>query len=78
MTRAEVYAKIKEYELQVEIKNKYGFNYTNLSTATLAGVVADYEAFKNTPNCDCQCSKLIDLLYKKHLICKSEYEALKA
>ena len=46
MTRAEVYAKIKEYELQVEIKNKYGFNYTNLSTATLASVVADYEAFK--------------------------------
>ena len=78
MTRAEVYAKIKEYKLQVEIKNKYGFNYTNLSTATLAGVVADYEAFKNTTNCGCKCSKLIDLLYKKHLICKSEYEALKA
>ena len=78
MTRAEVYAKIKEYELQVEIKNKDGFNYTNLSTATLASVVADYEAFKNTANCDCRCSKLIDLLYKKHLICKSEYEALKA
>ena len=77
MTRAEVYAKIKEYELQVEIKNKYGFNYTNLSTATLASVVADYEAFKST-TCECKCSQLIDLLYKKHLICKSEYEALKA
>lgn len=78
MTRAEVYAKIKEYELQVEIKNKYGFNYTNLSTATLAGVVADYEAFQSTPKCECKYSQLIDLLYKKHLICKSEYEALKA
>ena len=78
MTRAEVYAEIKEYELQVEIKNKYGFNYTNLSTATLASVVADYEAFKNTTNNECMCSKLVELLYKKHLICKSEYEALKA
>jgi hypothetical protein len=78
MTRAEVYAKIKEYDLQVEIKNKYGFNYTNLSTATLASVVADYEAFKNTPTSDCKCSKLIELLYKKHLLCKSEYEALMA
>mgnify|MGYP005612746503 CR=1 FL=1 len=78
MTRAEVYAKIKEYGLQVEIKNKYGFNYTNLSTATLASVVADYEAFQSTPKCECKCSQLIELLYKKHLICKSEYEALKA
>ena len=78
MTRAEVYAKIKEYELQVEIKNKYGFNYTNLSTATLASVIADYEAFKNAPKYDNRYSKLIELLYKKHLICKSEYEALKA
>lgn len=77
MTRAEVYAKIKEYELQVEIKNKYGFNYTNLSTATLASVVADYEAFKSA-TCECKCSQLIELLYKKHLICKSEYETLKA
>ena len=66
MTRAEVYAKIKEYELQVEIKNKYGFNYTNLSTATLASVVADYEAFKSAPNCDCKCSKLIDILQEAY------------
>lgn len=78
MTRAEVYAKIKVYGLQAEIKNKYGFNYTNLSTATLASVVADYEAFKNASTQDCKCSKLIELLYKKHLLCKSEYEALMA
>lgn len=76
MTRAEVYAKIKEYELQVEIKNKYGFNYTNLSTATLASVVADYEAFQSTPKCECNYSKLIEMLYKKHILCKSEYETL--
>lgn len=78
MTRAEVYAKIKEYELQVEIKDKYGFNYTNLSTATLAKIVADYEIFHNNPKCDCKCSKLIEMLYKKHILCKSEYEALMA
>lgn len=79
MTRAEVYAKIKEYGLQVEIKNKYGFNYTNLSTATLASVVADYEKFRTTTaTCDCKCVELINLLYKKHILCKSEYEALMA
>lgn len=78
MTRAEVYAKIKEYELQVEIKNKYGFNYTNLSTATLESVVADYEAFKTNTCTDCKCTKLIEMLYKKHILCKSEYEALMA
>lgn len=76
MTRAEVYAKIKEYELQVEIKNKYGFNYTNLSTATLESVVNDYENFKNNNHCDCNCRKLVEVLYKKHILCKSEYEAL--
>ena len=77
MTRAEVYAKIKEYDLQVEIKNKYGFNYTNLSTATLISVINDYEAYKaSTNNCDCNCRKLVDILYKKHILCKSEYDAL--
>lgn len=78
MTRAEVYAKIKEYELQVEIKNKYGFNYTNLSTATLVSVVADYEKFRTVKVTDCKCTELINLLYKKHILCKSEYEALMA
>lgn len=78
MTRAEVYAKIKEYELQVEIKNKYGFNYTNLSTATLISVINDYETFRNVYNLDCKCDALIEMLYKKHILCKSEYEALMA
>lgn len=83
MTRAEVYAKVKEYELQDVIKNKYGFNYTNLSTATLLAEVVDYEETQyttTTQECYC-CGKinhLIDLLYKKHLICKKEYESLMA
>ena len=78
MTRAEVYSKIKEYGLQDMIKKTYGYNYTNISTATLITEVSDYEAslmYNNTP---CKCDALIELLYKKHLICKSEYEQLKA
>lgn len=83
MTRAEVYAKVKEYELQDAIKTKYGFNYTNLSTATLAAEVVDYEEtqMRNT-TCECDCCErttaLIEMLYKKHILCKSEYESLMA
>lgn len=84
MTRAEVYAKIKEYELQEVIKEKYGFNYTNLSTATLIAEVTDYEETRvsvNTPKESREGERLttlIELLYKKHILCKHEYEAVMA
>lgn len=80
MTRAEVYAKIKKYNLAKKIAVKYNVpSYANLSTATLIAYVENYE----TPKGGCKMEnsrfdKLVELLYKKHLICKSEYEALKA
>lgn len=79
MTRAEVYAKIKEYGLQETIKNHYGFNYTNLSTATLVQELQDYE-YALEPGCNTVeiVQYLIDILYKKHILCKSEYEELKS
>ena len=84
MTRSEIYVEIKNYNLQDDIKNKYGFNYTNLSSATL---IEELKKYKNKnlkydkyelrfPND--RLDKLIEILYKKHIICKSEYEALMA
>ena len=78
MNRTEVYSLIKAYELQNAIKELYGYNYTNLSTATLVDFVTKYEASLEDEKCECECklTSLINLLYKKHLICKSEYETL--
>lgn len=81
MTRSEIYVEIKNYNLQDDIKYKYGYNYTNLSSATL---IEELKKYKNknvqympkSPNN--RLDKLIEILYKKHIICKSEYEALMA
>lgn len=81
MTRSEIYVEIKNYNLQDNIKDKYGYNYTNLSSATL---IEELKKYKNknvqympkSPND--RLDKLIEILYKKHIICKSEYEALMA
>lgn len=81
MTRSEIYVEIKNYNLQDDIKYKYGYNYTNLSSATL---IEELKKYKNknvqympkSPND--RLDKLIEILYKKHIICKSEYEALMA
>lgn len=81
MTRSEIYVEIKNYNLQNDIKDKYGYNYTNLSSATL---IEELKKYKNRniqyelkfPND--RLDKLIEILYKKHIICKSEYEALMA
>ena len=81
MTRSEIYVEIKNYNLQDDIKDKYGYNYTNLSSATLIEEIKKYKnrnvqyelKFLND-----RLDKLIEILYKKHIICKSEYEALMA
>lgn len=80
MTRAEAYAKIKEYGLQETIKSHYGLNYTNLSTSILVAEVEDYEFTANeeveTVNCCSKLDTLIEILHKKHLLCTSEYKTL--
>lgn len=81
MIRSEVYAKVKEYGLQDAIKETYGFNFTNLSTATLVEFI---EKFEKSLIVETECpavdkvNALIEMLYKKHILCKSEYEALMA
>jgi hypothetical protein len=43
MTRSEIYVEIKNYNLQDDIKDKYGYNYTNLSSATLIEEIKKYK-----------------------------------
>ena len=43
MNRKELYAKVKELNLQEEIKKKYGENYTRVSNAALAFIIANYK-----------------------------------
>lgn len=83
MSRTEIYAEIKKHNLQNAIKEKYGWNYTNLTTATLAKEMNEFldTLNKNLPSAPVfpamqRVNALIEILYKKHLICKSEYEAL--
>lgn len=78
MTRQEVYAKIRKYNLAKKIAVKHNVpSYANLSTATLITYVENYETPKDS--CKMENSRfdeLVELLYKKHLICKSEYNTL--
>lgn len=80
MIRSEIYAKIKEYGLQEAIKEVYGYNYTNISTASLVDFIEQFEKTLIVDKNDSveKVNALIEVLYKKHILCKSEYEALMA
>ena len=79
MSRKEIYAKVKELNLQEEIKKKYGDNYTRVSNTGLEAIIANHIAETLTPrrvkgSCDkgCKCNKLIEVLKKKHILLDSE------
>ena len=42
MNRKELYAKVKELNLQEKMKEKFGENYTRVSNAELAFIIASY------------------------------------
>ena len=42
MNRKELYAKVKELNLQEKIKEQFGENYTRVSNAELAFIIASY------------------------------------
>lgn len=48
-TRQELYAKVKEYNLQSRCVEEYGKNFTQCKTADLAAMVADVESEQQTP-----------------------------
>lgn len=77
MSRKELYAKVKELNLQDEIKQKYGDNYTRVNNTELEAIIAKYttkpiaEAAKDSCK-GCKCDKLIEVLKKKHILLNSE------
>ena len=78
MSRKELYAKVKELNLQEEIKKKYGDNYTRVDNTKLEAIIAKHTAKTPTTGvkggCDksCKCDKLIEVLKKKHILLDSE------
>lgn len=79
MSRKELYAKVKELNLQEEIKKKYGDNYTRVGNTELEAIIAKHTAEATTTGgvnsgCGkgCKCDKLIEVLKKKHILLDSE------
>ena len=79
MSRKELYAKVKELNLQEEIKKKYGDNYTRVGNTELEAIIAKHTAKSPTTGgvksgCGkgCKCDKLIEVLKKKHILLGSE------
>lgn len=79
MSRKELYAKVKELNLQEEIKKKYGDNYTRVDNTKLEAIIAKHTAKATTTGgvksgCGkgCKCDKLIEVLKKKHILLGSE------
>ena len=85
MSRKEIYAKVKELNLQEEIKKKYGDNYTRVDNTELEAIIAEHTAKATTTggvksSCDkgCKCDKLIEVLKKKHILLDSEITYINA
>ena len=84
MSRKELYAKVKELNLQEEIKKKYGDNYTRVGNTELEAIIAKHTA--KTPATGVKggcgkggkCDKLIEVLKKKHILLDSEITYINA
>ena len=50
MSRKELYAKVKELNLQEKIKEQFGENYTRVSNAELALIIANYKKVEKPKN----------------------------
>lgn len=78
MNRKELYAKVKKLNLQEEIKNEYGDNYTRVSNTELEAIIAKYTTKIPTEGVNVNCGKsckgdrLIEVLKKKHILLDSE------
>lgn len=79
MNRKEIFAKVRELNLQEEIEKKYGDNYTRVSNTKLEAIIAKHTAKNSTTggvedSCSkgCKCDRLIEILRKKHILLDSE------
>lgn len=83
MNRIDIYAKIKQLNLQDEIAKLYNKNFTNVCNEFLIKIIDAHTKPKkgNTKKVcaklnEAKLNKLIELLDKKHILLKSEIDYL--
>lgn len=77
MNRKELYAEIKSLNLQEEVKNRFGDNYTRISNADLQALVDEIHASMNRQHKSVHAlDKLVEILAKKKILLKSEIDAI--
>lgn len=89
MNRKEVYEVIKKMNLQEVVKKIYNKNYTNVPTDALLQVIANAQSFIPSQveedgfdigfepcALDYKINTLVDILFKKRLLLKSEVKAI--
>ena len=84
MNRKELYVEIKKLNLQDKVKELFGENYTRVKNEDLANIIASVKKVvpkKETKNNTkvktvSKVDKLINLLYVKHILLKSEVESI--
>ena len=82
MNRKEIYAQIKKYNLQDEIKKICGDNYTRVSSFALNDIITKYLSYQKKECVQKQevikiptqeaFNKLVEVLKKKHILLDSE------
>lgn len=81
MTRTELYNEIKCLNLQEEIKNVTGRNYTQVPNSTLEEIISKAtiqlmeqpkKVKKTSTKCEKSLEKLVNILAKKHILLPSE------
>ena len=71
MNRKEAYELVKQYELEDTLKEKYGVNYTNLTTRTLEDEIEEYEDQDERQKMIAIVTKIIRLQLMKKLVLPS-------
>lgn len=76
MNRKELYACVKQLELEDEIRKTTNLHYTNVSSQILNDIICKFKKSKTKEKKSCKgadkLSKLIEILTKKHVLLKSE------
>lgn len=77
MLRSELYEQIKKYGLEAEVKKQFGVNFTNVYNKGLEDVITNFLKNHSAPTCkceDCKFDKLVNVLMKKRILLKSEFD----
>lgn len=83
MERSKLYAKIKEYNLEEQVKNTYCRNFTQVKSNDLQKVINTYEEIKSnkkkakkfiSKGTNDMVKRLVEVLQKKRILLNSEVD----